>query len=722
MMPNYATLLRRFFFFFSIICLNTHLVFPQQTLLDSLHQRYETAPNDSIKAVFLGEIIQKMIRINPDSALVLSDRNIDYAKRAGLAEIEGQGYIDKARSLVRLGKYEEAISFNLLAKSIFEGIPDSILLTMAYQGLGINYRHLGRFEASMQAQLTVVEILQAVGGSRQRLARAYNNIAAVHAEIGAHSKAIEFFRKSLEIWRKEKNPESMAICYINIGGQAVDAEDFKLAEENLSQGLQIFDSLGLQYGIGAAAANLGNLYMKHDDYTKARQQFKIALKQYQELGDKGRVAMFLSDLALAEAGLQNYTQAIRLQKDALKIAEEVNRLTAIRDIQERLSDLYGQAGDFEKAFAAQKKFYVLSDSIFNENTANQLHELEAKYEAEKKDREIEFLKKEQILQENEKSQLILGLVLLFLLSAISLYALVSSRTANKKLQIAQEKGHQLLGEKEDLISTLKQTQLRLIQKEKMASLGQLSAGIAHEINNPVNFVNGNAEALHLDLSEIKPILVAVAQLSKREDPSSVIQELQKLSATIDTDFLLTEILQLTESIQRGSSRIQTIVSSLKSFSHSSGEEFQEIDLNEILDATLNILTHKLRLKETKLVKNYGEIPKIYCQPGKISQVTMNMLDNAIDAIEKEGEIRISTKEKENKILLKISDNGSGIDEISKNKVFDPFFTTKELGEGTGLGLSISYGIIKDHGGEIQVDSELGEGTSFEISLPIGGLT
>lgn len=707
-----------FLFSFLLLLLPTPQLQAQKSLTDSLYQVYEAETEDSLKAVALHKVIIRFIRTNPDSAIRLASRNVEYGESSGQDRIKAQALIDMAQATVRTGNYEKALELNHEAREICENLPDSNLLSVTYQGIGIANRHLGKFEESMEAQLTVVKILEKIGGSPQPLARAYNNIAAVHAEIGEHKKAIENFRNSLDIWRKENNPESMAICFINIGGQAVSLDDFELAEENLQLGLHIFDSLQLNYGIGAAAANLGNLYMRHEEHAKAKEQFQIALDQYTQLGDGGRQAMFLSDLGLAEKFLRNYPTAIKLQKQAFEKAEQAKRLTTMRDAQERLAELYELTGKFTLAYRAQKIYYKLADSIFNENTAAQLNELELKYQGETKDREISFLKKEQELQATQNTWLTIGILLLCLLSFISIYALLSSRSANRKLRIAQEKGAKLLIEKEDLIKQLKQTQIQLIQQEKMASLGQLSAGIAHEINNPVNFVSGNAEALNMDLNEIKPLLEAIARLETDEAPEKILADLRDLHKKVDTRFLMTEIFQLSESIQRGSKRIQTIVGSLKSFSHSSGEDFQEVDLNELIDSTLAILTHKLKLKDAQLHKDYGEFPKIMCQPGKISQVSMNMLDNAIDAISREGNIHISTWSEDEKIFMRIKDDGIGISEEVKTKIYDPFFTTKEIGEGSGLGLAISYGIVKDHGGEIQLQHQDEPGTSFLITLPL----
>ncbi|MEM6803012.1 MAG: tetratricopeptide repeat protein, partial [Bacteroidota bacterium] len=464
------------------ICFSLPQLKAQKAVYDSLYQVYLTETNDSIKSATLSRVIRWMIRTDPDSAIVLANRNIAYGENNQLALIIGQGKLDIAQASVRLGKYEESLALNEEAKAIFEAYPDSNLLSVAYQGIGISYRHLGRFEAAMRAQHRVIEIREKIGGSPQPLARAYNNIASIYTEIGENPKALDYFQKSLDIWRKEKNPESMAICYINMGAQAIFMDSLPLAETYLRRGYQTFDSLGLKYGTGAASANLGKLYMDKGMWSEAKEQYQAALKSYEDLGDIGRQAMFLSDLGLIESELKNFSQAVAYQETSLKKAKEAKRITAIRDSYERLADLYEEAGQYEKAYPALKGFYTFADSVYADDTRAKIEELELKYAGEKKDQEIDFLKKEQELQAQQQLWLLAGLASLFLLTAIIVYAFFNAKRANQKLQIAQEKAQELIQEKEALIEQLKQTQIQLIQKEKMASLGQLSAGIAHEIN------------------------------------------------------------------------------------------------------------------------------------------------------------------------------------------------------------------------------------------------
>ena len=250
---------------------------------------------------------------------------------------------------------------------------------------------------------------------------------------------------------------------------------------------------------------------------------------------------------------------------------------------------------------------------------------------------------------------------------------------------------------------------QLAESEKMASLGQLTAGIAHEINNPIGFVRSSSEALKMDIEELKPILEKLAG-PNRENLNDALNELQK----IDPAFLLNEIETMINGIQKGSDRIEQIVDSLCIFSHQSEKAMQFDDINQNLKATLTILSNKLKKKNISVETTFGQLPPVPCFSGKISQVFINIIGNAIDVMNNNGELKIETYNDENWVFIKIADNGKGMSEQTKKHIFDPFFTTK----GMGLGLSISYGIIEQHKGEIKVESAVGAGAEFIILLPL----
>jgi len=268
---------------------------------------------------------------------------------------------------------------------------------------------------------------------------------------------------------------------------------------------------------------------------------------------------------------------------------------------------------------------------------------------------------------------------------------------------------------------LKANQVHLVQSEKMASLGQMAAGVAHEINNPVGFVTSNLGTLAEYTGVFKRLIedyeTLTDQVTPDQNTAEVLHRIAEMRQEEDLDFIREDIdALLTESLN-GMNRVKEIVQGLKSFAHIDEAEMQIADINEGIEATLRVVWNELKYK-CKVNTKLKPLPKIRCYPGQLNQVFMNLLVNAAHAMEDRGEITIETEATESKIIIRISDNGVGIPEEHLSKLFNPFFTTKPVGEGTGLGLSISYGIIQKHGGSIEVDSEVGRGTTFTIYLPI----
>lgn len=273
---------------------------------------------------------------------------------------------------------------------------------------------------------------------------------------------------------------------------------------------------------------------------------------------------------------------------------------------------------------------------------------------------------------------------------------------------------------EETIDELKKTQSKLVHSEKMASIGQLAAGVAHEINNPMSFIISNLSSLKRYIENLVEYIEGIEELMQSTGDSKVIEKCAAKHKQLKLDIIRQDIGDLILESLDGAERVKKIVQNLKSFSRVNKSEMQLANINECLDTTFEIIWNELKYK-AKINKNYGEIPLTKCYPQELNQVFMNLLINAVHAIEGKGEIRIRTWLKDGKqIKVEISDTGCGIHGDNISKIFDPFFTTKEVGKGTGLGLSISYEIIKKHGGHISVTSKVGEGSAFTISIPVIG--
>ncbi|RME37231.1 MAG: PAS domain S-box protein [Deltaproteobacteria bacterium] len=265
---------------------------------------------------------------------------------------------------------------------------------------------------------------------------------------------------------------------------------------------------------------------------------------------------------------------------------------------------------------------------------------------------------------------------------------------------------------------LKMAQAKLLQNEKMASIGQLAAGVAHEINNPVGFIRSNLTTMGKYVDKLRAYL---EELEKARDalPEERRAELNQLRKSHKISYLLEDIPDLLAESVEGADRVRTIVQNLKSFSRVDQSQYAEADINECLESTINIVWNELKYKTT-LHKELGEVPRIRCYPQQLNQVFMNILVNAAQAIETQGDIWVRTFVDNDQLVVHIQDNGCGIPDEIREKIFEPFFTTKEVGKGTGLGMSISWDIVHKHGGRIDVESQVGVGTSFFIYLPLSG--
>lgn len=374
----------------------------------------------------------------------------------------------------------------------------------------------------------------------------------------------------------------------------------------------------------------------------------------------------------------------------------------------RLAKSLARSGNTEASIQKFEEAYTLQAMLIKFKSERQMDSLTNELFIEKilDERDIYEQKAEDTLE--DRNFFILIAFLFLAVAALAAWLFFTKRKSHNQVSRAYEK-------LEETHQELKSTQTQLVAAEKMASLGQLTAGIAHEINNPVNFISGNIHPLKSDISELMQLLNAYENIVQHENLKDKFTEIVSLKEGMDFDYLKEEIQELLAGMEEGATRTTEIVKGLRMFARVDEEQPKPVDLHMGLDNTLALL--KGQLKDIEIIRDYGEIPVIDGFPGKINQVFMNVLTNAIQAIPGEGWIGIKTRVVGAQVEIRIQDTGKGIDKDTINRIYEPFFTTKELGEGTGLGLSISLGILKQHGGHIDIESIPGQGTEVILSLP-----
>jgi signal transduction histidine kinase len=331
-----------------------------------------------------------------------------------------------------------------------------------------------------------------------------------------------------------------------------------------------------------------------------------------------------------------------------------------------------------------------------------------------------------IIEKQKQNLLLLGLVvflsfmvLVLILLGLRNYLRKNHVLAAQKAEIEKVNSKLEASNKSlySIIAQLKETQSQLVSSEKMASLGVLTAGIAHEINNPVNFIYTGINSLKKDYNDVRTFLQTLRPTLEQQPLNEEMHELHKLWTELDLETTLDIIDQTIDDIAIGAERTTDIVRGLRDFSRIDKDAQQWADVHEGINSALLLLRNKFK-NRIQVVKEFQQIPRIECYPGKLNQAFLNILSNAIDAIKDSGTIWVRTRVDEDVLIVEIEDSGEGISPENLQKIFDPFFTTKVVGQGVGLGLSITFGIIKEHGGSIEVKSTLKKGSIFKIGLPI----
>ena len=509
-----------------------------------------------------------------------------------------------------------------------------------------------------------------------------------------------------------------------LGGTEIDVaglyrESQEALQDVMEQIAVLFDSLKEQ----SSEIRIGKAEIESQKQQIRKQQDNILSQQEKIVLREDKLSELTQEVEQQQENLNTKIELIDDQTDKLaKQDKEIEERNSVRDLiqqeidnqQERIEEQRSQITDYASLVERQKFvlyiiiifcfliigliFFMHRGYVIKKNANKKLEKMNR--EVREQNRKI-YQHRQQIEEKNEE----------LLAQSDEL------KQANEEITATNEALNTQKDELGHTLENLKLTQDQLIQSEKLASVGQLTAGIAHELNNPVNFISGNVKPLKRDLDDIFEILEKYEAIINEHDLGKDFQDVESLKENLNFKLLTTEIEKLLEGISEGAHRSSDIVKGLRSFSRLDDDKFKYSDLHDGLDSTLILLYNKTKGR-INVHKEYGELPQVECLPSKINQVFMNLLTNSIQAIDGKGDIFIETISSGIGVKIVIRDTGIGMSAEVKKHIFEPFYTTKDVGSGTGLGLSISYGIIEQHNGNLDVISEPGKGTEFIISLPI----
>ncbi len=594
-----------------------------------------------------------------------------------LNDTQNQSVIHEYLGIVyrSLGDYATSLEhlFKAVAMSQLDDYKEEESLALYH--LSTTYKYLGDLTNALEYSLKGLQIAQQIG---ETMAESYhlNCIGGIYYEMGQYEEALDYYQKSLALRRAIGDKWGEAGCYDNIGNIYLQKGNYEEALNYCLLGLEITDSIGDQKGKGNTLFNAGKIYVELGDPANALHYCKQSLQIREKIGDKKGRAEIYNFLGAFYEKQSIHQKALDYLNEALALADEIHAKDTTYKIHLHLSKVYKQIGDYTQALIHFETYTSLEKEVNNETINQRILNLQTTHRVEQSQKEAEI----------------------FRLKNVELIRLIE--------EVESQKQHI-----ERALNDLKSTQNQLIQKEKLASLGELTAGIAHEIQNPLNFVNNFSE-MSVEL---------IQELIEEENRPLTAQD-----TALKTE-LLNDLAQNQEKIAHHGKRASSIVTGMLEHSRTSTGEREMTDLNKLADEYLRLAYHGMRAKYKNFNSDYEliadeNLPHIKVVPQDIGRVLLNLINNAFYAVNQKNienpKVIVAIEQLANEITLRIKDNGIGIPDDIKPKIFQPFFTTKPTGEGTGLGLSLAYDIVtKGCNGRLDVISTVGKGTEMVVWLP-----
>lgn len=615
------------------------------------------------------------------------------------------------------GAYDSAESHYQKALALTP--PGDKALSGIYTNAGSLYLSSGQYATALTLYHNAQDVAEKHKDQRQ-LVTISTNLALVYERLGNYKKAIAFDSMAYNLAFKLKKQELINLALNNLGAHL---KHEKLFKESLEVFKKVNKATLSPYLQGLLYLNLAELKFKLLDVDSTIVYGLQALDIFKQQYSQSNIAGAYLVLSKAELNRKNIVKAEEYALLAYASVRERKINVEIQGATFLLMKIYLQKNNLKDAKLYEEEYHAISNSLDTEDQAKATIEALTKYNTEKKEQENEILKRDQELKAEQLTRqryvmvyigTALLLVIILLIIAYRSYKL--KQKTNAILRQQKQSIKQQNNDLEETLAELRATQEQLVHSEKMASLGQLTAGIAHEINNPLAFIQAGADSLKGNVKSLKKVLDEYELLTS-ENFVTQSEKIQHLKKQLYFHELIPELQSIAETIKIGTTRTATIIAGLNRFSRKGKEDLVLKDVSAIMDETLILVQGQIHQK-IKLIRNYSSGIIVECRPVEIGQVFVNIIINAIHAIKESGEITLQCVKTNTHAEISIGDTGDGISPEVLSKIFDPFFTTKDVGKGTGLGLSITHGIIKSHGGTITVNSAVGVGTTFTITLPL----
>jgi len=664
----------------------------QQLHIDSL-KREIGSKNDTTNLILLEKIANTYSEINPDSALLYAMKMLVITKKLDLKLEEVVALGEMGYALLNLGNYPRSLQTLLTGISIAEdaGSEKNILPALYPVTDDFTDRTLS---PRMQRLTILSRILQYAG--------------ILYSNSGHHEKSLHYHRMAIPLAKESKNLRVLSITYTSLGRTYLALKQTDSALLSFQKAHDYAIKAGYKRYLGSVLLNLGRVYLLNGDNQTAINYFQRALMESAAHNYyRGIVA---THLVLADIHKQagKADSSLHHLRSGLLVANTLNTADLLLRCYVALADFYKRFGNNDSTVKFQSLIIKINDSLFNSKQVQHFQNID--FDAQQKQQEIQAANKE--YKDRMQKYLLIGGLAVFLIIAVLLWR--NNRQRQKSNAVLQQHNKEI----ENAMANLKATQAQLVQSEKMASLGELTAGIAHEIQNPLNFVNNFSEVS----SELLDEMITELGNDNKQDAIAIADDVK----------------QNLEKILHHGKQADGIVKGMLQHSRSSSAVKEPTDINKLADEYLRLAFHGLRAKDKSfnaiLKTDYDDtIGTINIIPQDIGRVILNLITNAFYAVtEKKKQqpdyepiVTVTTKRLgsppaggDGGIEIKVSDNGNGIPPKVLDKIFQPFFTTKPTGQGTGLGLSLSYDIVKAHGGELKVETKEGQWAEFIIQLPV----